>query len=286
MVDPIAEGYNLRQADWSDAIQIQKLLNSHVLTHRYLDWRDPIQWLGMKPFLLLEKHEKLQAIMACPPDPPGIAWVRLFSCSWETPLDLAWNVLCSEAIRLLTIDTPTTRCYILPLEKWFDTLLQRKLYKKYQEIVILQRELDSLSSSKMPPEMGIRQMREDDLQTVTNIDSSSFEAIWIYSAHTIELAFQQSGVALIAEIQGKPVGYLLCTLSGSAGHLARIAILPEHTRRHIATHLIEKLLMDLKLHGFTQITLNTQSNNQASLALYDKMGFRRTGETFGVYQIL
>ena len=33
--------------------------------------------------------------------------------------------------------------------------------------------------------------------------------------------------------------------------------------------------------NFRQVTLNTQSNNQASLALYDKMGFRRTGETFG-----
>jgi len=35
--------------------------------------------------------------------------------------------------------------------------------------------------------------------------------------------------------------------------------------------------------GVTRLTVNTQSDNLASLALYEKMGFTVTGEKFPVY---
>ncbi len=282
----LAERYNLRQADWQDAIRIQRLLNAHALAHRYLDWRNPVQWLGTQPFLLLEEHGRLQAAMACPTDPPEIAWVRLFACSWDISLDLAWKVLFTETLKHLTAGSKPVRCFVLALEDWFDALLLQNNFRKYQEIIILQRELDTIAFQLLPNSIIIHQMVSDDLSIVETIDGLSFEDLWVYSAQTLGLAFQQSDFAYIAEIHGKPAGYLLGTKSGKTGHLARIAVLPENKRQHIATRLIHKLIIDMKKKGMTQITLNTQSNNQASLALYDKMGFRRTGEIFGVYQIL
>lgn len=283
---PLAEGYSLRQAGWQDAIRIQRLLNLHALIHRYLDWREPVQWLGSQPFLLLEEHGKLQAVLACPTDPPNIAWVRLFACSWEISPDFAWKYLHAEAVKHMTTGGVTARCFVLALEDWFDALLQQNRYQKYQEIIILQRDLDPQPIQYNSEGLIIRKIESADLPGIAKIDASSFEELWIYSIQTLELAIQKSEMAFIAELQDKPVGYLLSTVSGNTGHLARIAVMPNNTRHHIATSLIEKLFIELVNKGVIHITLNTQSNNHASLALYDKMGFRRTGETFGVYQVL
>ena len=280
------EGFSIRQADWQDAISIQRLINSHSLVHRYLDWRDPLQWLGPQPYLLLEKNQRLHAVLACPTDPPSIAWVRLFACDWEMTLDLAWDLLVPVAMQQLSLMESHPHCYILALEDWIDMLLHQKRYRKHQELIILERDLEPFSIPGDTSDVHIRNMVDDDLPDVEMIDTASFEDLWVYSLPTLQLAFQQSRLAYMAEIQGKPVGYLLGTQSGQTAHLARIAVLTENKRQHIASHLMERFFRDLGQMNIQRITLNTQSNNQASLALYDKMGFRRTGETFGVYQIL
>jgi ribosomal protein S18 acetylase RimI-like enzyme len=281
-----AEGFSIRRADWQDAISIQRLINAHSLVHRYLDWRDPLQWLGPQPYLLLEKYQKLHAVLACPTDPANIAWIRLFACSWEIALDRAWNLLVPAAMQQLSLLEPDPHCYILALEDWIDMLLKQKQYRKHQELIILERNLQPLPGPLDSPEVIIRTMVDDDLPDVELIDAASFEDLWVYSLPTLQLAFQQSEMAYLAEIQGKPVGYLLGTISDRTAHLARIAVLSEYKRQHVASLLIENFFKDLGNRKVQQVTLNTQSNNQASLALYDKMGFQRTGETFAVYQIL
>jgi hypothetical protein len=122
-----AEGFTIRQADWQDAISIQRLINANSLVHRYLDWRDPLQWLGPQPYLLLEKKRTLQAVLACPADPANIAWVRLFACSWEISLEHAWDLLATAAIQQLLSSESNPRCFILALEDWIDLLLRQKI---------------------------------------------------------------------------------------------------------------------------------------------------------------
>jgi ribosomal protein S18 acetylase RimI-like enzyme len=286
MNEQSAEGYSIRQADWRDAIIIQRLLNAHSLVHRYLDWRDPLQWLGPQPYLLLEKNHRLHAVLACPTDPANIAWVRLFACSWEINLNRAWDLLITAASQLLYSLESNPRCYILALEDWIDLLLQQKKYQKHQDLIILHRDLSLEFQSRGTSCVSIRKLSESDLPDVESIDAVSFEDLWVYSLPTLQLAYKQSELSYLAVIEGQPVGYLFGTISGQNAHLARIAVLSSFTRHHIASQLMATFFADLRAQAIYQVTLNTQSDNQASLALYDKMGFRKTGETFTVYQIL
>lgn len=286
MTEQSAEGYSIRQADWRDAIIIQSLLNAHSLVHRYLDWRDPLQWLGTQPYLLLEKNQRLLAVLVCPTDPANIAWVRLFACSWEINLNRAWNLLMTAASQLLYSLESNPSCYILALEDWIDLLLQQKKYQKRQDLIILQRDLSLELQSGDTSCVSIQKLSESDLPDVESIDAVSFEDLWVYSLPTLQLAYKQSELSYLAVIEGQPVGYLLGTIAGPNAHLARIAVLSSFTRHHIASQLMATFFADLKARAICQVTLNTQSDNQASLALYDKMGFRKTGETFAVYQIL
>jgi ribosomal protein S18 acetylase RimI-like enzyme len=286
MSEPPAEGISIRQADWQDAIAIQSLINAHSFVHRYLDWRDPLQWLGPQPFLLLEQDHELQAALACPADPANIAWIRLFACSWKINLDHAWETLVKAAVGQLANMESDPHCYILALEDWIDGLMRQNKYPIHQELVILERPLSTPISIQDNPDINIRRIIESDLPEVEDIDAASFEDLWVYSLPTLQLAFQQSDLTYLAEYDGIPVGYLFGTISGSTAHLARIAVLSKYKRQHIASKLVRTFFTTLQVSGVAQVTLNTQSDNHASLALYDKMGFRRTGETFAIYQII
>ena len=286
MSEPSAEGIYIHQADWQDAIAIQRLINAHSYVHRYLDWRDPLQWLGPQPFLLLEKDHELQAALACPADPANIAWVRLFVCSWKINLEHAWEILVKAAVGQLADLESDPHCYILALEDWIDKLMRQTEYPKHQELVILERPVSMPISIQDNPDIDIRRITESDLPEIEEIDSTSFEDLWVYSLPTLQLAFQQSELTYLAELNGTPVGYLFGTIAGSTAHLARIAVLSGYKRQHIASKLVRTFLTALQERGIAQITLNTQSDNHASLALYDKMGFRRTGESFAIYQII
>jgi ribosomal protein S18 acetylase RimI-like enzyme len=285
MLEQSSEGFSIRQADWQDAILIQRLINSHSLVHRYLDWRDPLQWLGPQPFLLLEKNRAPLAVLACPADPANIAWVRLFACSWDISPARAWDLLMARAIQLLSATESNPRCFILALEVWIDLLLKQKKYQEHQQLVILQREISTYTPMHAVPDVKIRAFTEQDLPDVESIDADSFEDLWVYSLPTLQLAYQQSELSYLAEIGGKPVGYLLGTISDNTAHLARIAVLSTYTRHQIASRLIDIFFTDLKAKNINQVTVNTQSDNQASLALYDKMSFQRTGEAFTIYEV-
>ena len=73
-----AAALEVRPADQFDREQVSSLilLESHV--HKHLDWKTPLDWLGRTPFMVLQEGGRLSAALACPPDPPSIAWLRLF----------------------------------------------------------------------------------------------------------------------------------------------------------------------------------------------------------------
>jgi L-amino acid N-acyltransferase YncA len=54
-------------------------------------------------------------------------------------------------------------------------------------------------------------------------------------------------------------------------------------RRGLGSLIVADLIRRLKDKGIARLTVNTQSDNHASLALYQKMGFVLTGEKFPVY---
>jgi ribosomal protein S18 acetylase RimI-like enzyme len=47
--------------------------------------------------------------------------------------------------------------------------------------------------------------------------------------------------------------------------------------------LLYDLITRLRKRGISHLTVNTQGDNAASLALYQKVGFALTGEQFPVY---
>jgi ribosomal protein S18 acetylase RimI-like enzyme len=87
----------------------------------------------------------------------------------------------------------------------------------------------------------------------------------------------------VAEDETGIIGYQISTTSAMGGHLARLAVLPAYQGRRIGYALLNDLLRQFVYRGIFRVTVNTQSDNLASLKLYEKAGFERTGERYPVY---
>ncbi len=127
-------------------------------------------------------------------------------------------------------------------------------------------------------------MNFDDLPCVVEVDAAAFEPLWQNSLAALGKAFSQATYASVAEKEAGIVGYQLSTGNSFGVHLARLAVRPEVQGRGVASALISDLMAHVCLDGtLSRITVNTQSDNSTSLALYEKIGFWRTGEQYPVY---
>ena len=279
----VAVDIRVRSATLADQRQIADLLYNGQLIHRHLDWRHPLDWLGSAPFLMLEREGKLAAALACPPDPPGVAWVRLFvdsgRYSTEGNWQALWDVACAELTRQKILVAA-----VIVLQRWFIDSLLATGFNTHQSIVMLER-IDKLPlEMTATPGVLIREMTLADLPAVAEVDASAFDLIWRNSLPSVEQAHHQALLATVAEADGQVIGYQLSTRNPLGAHLARLAVRPAAQGRGLGRALVADLTHRATQLGISHITVNTQSDNRTSLALYARNGFRETGERFPVYQ--
>jgi len=277
--------YSVRPANSNDHKQLANLIHFGTLVHRHLDWRPPLEWIGHTPFLVLEEDSRLVAALACPPDPSSVVWLRLFVAYDEEYLVKAWTQLWSTALEMLPPE-PNLLIAAIPLQNWFLQLLESSNFHPTTDVVMLIWDSGEIPPKHPSTEISIRPMTVDDLTQVEILDKSSFGDLWHNSRTSLEYAFNQAAIATIADFDGDVVGYQISTAMQMGGHLARLATHPRYQRQGIGFAILRDLLIQFKHRGASRITVNTQEDNLASIALYENAGFMRTGETYPVYQYL
>jgi ribosomal protein S18 acetylase RimI-like enzyme len=275
----------VRNARASDRRKLADLIHFEPYVHRHLDWRPPLDWLGSHPFLLAEQNGKPVAALACSPDPPQVAWVRLFGITRDIQLLTAWNALWGKAYHQLSQLDGLVTIAAIPLHEWFESLLKRSGFDKDYQVVMLSWENGELPEKVERPKVIIRPMTLDDLKAVKEIDAASFVPVWQNSLAALEMAFRQAIIATVVEVKGQLLAYQISTATPLGGHLARLAVHPDWQDQGIGSSMLYDLLSQFKRRGAKAVTVNTQQNNPASLSLYKKAGFRLTGQEYPIYQI-
>jgi ribosomal-protein-alanine N-acetyltransferase len=271
----------VRTALPKDHQEIANLIYYEPYVHRHLDWRTPLDWLGAPEFWVAEYGRHVTAALACPFDPKNIAWIRLFTSSGDLTLTDSWSSLWKMALNALTARGGITAAAITT-QDWFIPLLQSSGFEETQHIVILEHTAKPQASST-PDDIVIRPMTFADLPTVAEVDSAAFIPLWQNSPDALERALTQAGWATVAETAEGIIGYQVSTYGPFGAHLARLAVLPAAQRHGIGKALVQELLKECSRRGLRKLTVNTQDDNTASLALYQKIGFTRTGEEYPVY---
>ena len=273
-----------RSAIEEDRSRLANLLHFETHVHRHLDWRRPLDWLGHDPYLVLESGGRLLAALVCPPDPPGVAWIRLFAATSRFDPQEAWENLWPRALSQLSA-LSVQHAAAIPLQPWFRDNLANSQFIHTHNVVLLEwRPEGSSIPSKTGPKAGLRPMTENDIEGVVGVDREAFAPLWQNSREAVSLAFQQAGLATVIEEEGRITAFQISTRAARGLHLARLATHPDYQGRGLASSLVRNMQQRVLDRNETLLTVNTQDNNAPSLALYSKLGFKVTGEKFPVFQ--
>ncbi len=277
--------FQVRSATQADHRQLANLMHFSPFVHRHLDWRYPLDWIGTSPFYVLETQGQISAALDCTPDPPQVAWVRLFINSGKIPLQESWQALWDMVHSDLGRSGRVITAAII-LQDWLPDLLLANGFNTHQSIVMLEREGNIHEEAGLPPGFMIRSMQPEDLPAVARVDASAFDLLWQNSLPSLELAYPQAVFPTVVETGGGVVGYQISTRNPLGAHLARLAVNPSMQGKGLGRALVADLIQNTGRHGMPRLTVNTQSDNFTSLALYNRIGFKETGERFPVYQLL
>lgn len=280
-------GLNLqvRPADLQDRQLISNLIFFQNHAHRHLDWRHPLDWLGSPYFWLIEEDGRALAALACPPDPPGIAWVRLFAFGGRVSALEAWSALW-ELARGEIARRGGAQVAVIAMHGWMRELLARTDFDRSQSVVMLEWRGRPALQPSLPTGVTLRPMAESDLPAVEQVDAEAFAPPWRISLDNLRRAFSQATLATALEARERLLGYQLSTGKPNGAHLARLAVRKEAQGFGLGAALVADLIGQMRRRGADLITVNTQDDNHSSLALYQKMGFLRTGEEFPVFRCL
>lgn len=274
-------GLQARQAVQADQQQIAHLMFFEPHVHRHLDWRAPLDWLGSPHYWVLEDAGQVLAALACPQDPPNVAWIRLFVSSSTISGSEAWQLLWTTArSQIFVADRPIVAA--IAMQPWFEGLLLENGFRRHQSILMFEWNNAPYTPRPMPRGVRVRRMLTTDLPAVTALDWAAFTPLWRNSFDALQKAHSQAILATVAETDEGLVGYQLSTGNPLGAHLARLAVHPDRQGLGIGTALVGDLIAHTKRRGKSRITLNTQGDNQTSQNLYEKIGFMRTGEQYPV----
>jgi len=275
--------YRIRAAVLSDRSCLANLIHFGTSIHQHLDWKSPLDWLGRSPYFVVETDNGCAAALACPPELPGVTWIRLFAVTSHIPINFAWKLLWEAAQGELARETKYLVA-ALSLQNWFNNILESSGFEHADNVIVLMRGNSFITPDPKPGVVNIRPMLIEDLPEVVKVDHSSFSLEWRNSQESLELAFQQTSIATIAETESEIVGYQYSTTGAVGGHLARLAVKPSHQGNGIGYALLHDLLKQFNRWDVKNVTVNTQQKNQISLSLYEKAGFKPTGESYRIYR--
>lgn len=270
--------WHIRQTQPSDRQTVDSLLANSERRHLHLDWLDPTELTGRQPFLLATEDGRPVACLAAPPDIPGIAWLRAFAlASGRPPID-GWERLWPRAVDEL-LEQRVEQVVAMALDAWLAKLLKGAGFAQVNAVVFLELQIERPPQS----EPSSRPITIADLERVLALDTAAFGPMWRLSAESMRAALRQASSATLIQVDDTVVGYQITTASPFSVHLARLAVHPKWHRRGMGRSLVEDSIRTAAQQPFGRLSVNTQADNAASLALYRRLGFEQTGQQFPVY---
>jgi ribosomal protein S18 acetylase RimI-like enzyme len=152
-----------------------------------------------------------------------------------------------------------------------------------EEGVTLARDLTTAGELMLPDSAGVSLRRADpsDVGLLLALDAECFDRFWRYDESRLADALARERGS-IAESNGKPIGYTLCTVDRDLGVLGRLAVGPESRRQGAGTLLVRDAVQYLEARGVQRVTVSTQVHNAAARELYRQVGFTEAPEKWAL----
>lgn len=132
-------------------------------------------------------------------------------------------------------------------------------------------------------EVIIRKMVIDDIDQVMEVEKNSFTTPWSKEAFSMEITKNILARYLVAELEGKIVGYGGLWLIIDEGHITNIAVDKKYRNRGIGSLILEGLINICREWNTKAMTLEVRKSNEEAKNLYKKYGFIEYGIRPGYY---
>lgn len=252
--------------------------------HSHLDWYKAGAWLdGSGHFVLLYyESDVLRGVLGVSDVLNGATWLRLAAvdANFEPVIVLStlWDYLRYELMA-----AGVTSTSVLLITNWIESYLPALGFHYLEDVVTMYR--SSLDLPKLTfTGLHIQNAYMEHLPDLVAIDHRAFTPPWQMSLSDLRHAQRQAANCLIADYEGQPVAYHISTRHHTAGHLARLAVIPDVQGKGVGSALLYHLLDKLQRRGVRSMTVNTQESNIRSQYLYRRFNFARNGLDLGVWQ--
>jgi len=122
-------------------------------------------------------------------------------------------------------------------------------------------------------ELIIREMQEDDIPAIMEIERSSFTTPWSEISFLSEI-YKKNGISKVALFEGKLIGYVCVNYVLHESHLLNLAVHQDFRKQGVGTILMNEVLSELKKRGCVFVYLEVRVSNTAAQAFYERFGFR------------
>lgn len=165
--------------------------------------------------------------------------------------------------------------------------LTRQLYPRYElvDTVIFYQRNRSPDILQPDPIKGleVKGLANTDLVQINQVDNASFTPFWQADTTSLNHWLANANRALSLSAGNQIIAFIFARIQGDMGNIWRLAVLPEWQGKGLGGWLMARTIADMLADGAYTITLNTQDSNSRSRSLYEKLGFKATGQEVSVW---
>ena len=124
---------------------------------------------------------------------------------------------------------------------------------------------------------SIRQLTEDDIEQIMQIEELSFSLPWSKKAYTNELGHNKLAYYYGLFDEDNLVAYGGFWLIIDEGHIANVAVHPDYRHQGVGEVLMRYIMVCCQAQGAKRMTLDVRKYNYPAINLYLKLGFETSG---------
>lgn len=129
----------------------------------------------------------------------------------------------------------------------------------------------------------VRTMQAKDTEAVAALEETIFSQPWSRQGFLDSLSLGNT-VYLVAESQGKIIGYIGMYLSLDEGEITNVAVAPLERCHGVGELLIQEMKKEAERRSVARIVLEVRVSNVSAIRLYERNGFVNRGIRAGFYE--
>jgi [ribosomal protein S18]-alanine N-acetyltransferase len=272
---------NIRLLNSDDLPLVLRLLNTSEYIYQRFTLEELPMLLKHYPAVGMFNGDSLRGFLLSQIVNPPSAWLGGFGVSWtESRVYTSILDMLLEQLTRRLIKRGVRYLYYSGNDMQNDWLRDVLLVRGFalHRLLYSYDKYDYSVPSTGNPDVELRPVEKRDIRALLAIEAASFEDFWRYDALSFEDIAATHPYFIVAELNGKVVGYQFNALEDEFGYLVRIAVHPSVNGKGIGVRLMSEAVAFFQQAHVLRIMLNTQDDNVRAHRLYEWFGFVRINQ--------